>query len=164
MPQLQGMCRVPINPDLISIQPSPVAIPYKDIYDRDTEGPVVCLGTFLEGYTGELYIKVEHLKYIAQEHLGMVTKEDYEIIRHDRDETDDRNIQLIGELDKLENGFEETFNATLDRRLDAYLLSKLSKSELRPVPVTGNGSAETPAKPGRAISKAKPDTDFLEVS
>jgi len=102
---------MPINPDKIVIMDEAFYTPRVDIYDKDNKGPVVQLGVTLKHFTGDLYIKVEHLEYIALEKLGMRSKEVYlelaELAENRRVQLEAAYEELNKAREEMQNGFNE---------------------------------------------------------
>lgn len=112
---------MPINPDKIVIMDEAFYTPRVDIYDRDNKGPVVQLGVTLKRFTGDLYIKVEHLEYIARERLGMYTAEFVESILDVNEELQEQNAELKQELNKVRKEEQDGFNERLGLLFANYL-------------------------------------------
>lgn len=112
---------MPINPDKIVIMDEAFYTPRVDIYDRDNKGPVVQLGVTLKHFTGDLYVKVEHLEYIARERLNMASKETYDELMAERDDLEEEAKRLREELNKVRKEEQDGFNERLGLLFANYL-------------------------------------------
>lgn len=144
---------MPINPDKIAVMQEGFFTPRFDIYDRNLEGPVVQMGITLQHFTGDIYIKVEHLEFIAREHLGMVTQEAMELLRGDYDALVRANAGLREQVEELKSEGQELFDARLDNMLASYVNSRKPNDDVPPV-ANVPSSPEVPAANG-AKGKSK---------
>lgn len=138
---------MPINPDNIKVMDVPYYTPRVDIYDKDPNGPVVQMGVTLKRFTGDLYIKVEHLEFIARERLYMYTSADHIALQEKNMELIKQNEQLSAELAKAreeeQNGFDERIN-----RLFANFANSRGIDDPNPpvAPIGEDGDAESVGK------------------
>lgn len=155
---------MPLNPDYVIEMPRPNAIPYVDIFDKDSTEPVISMGVFLEMYSGEVFIKPDDLKWIAANRLGMVSAEDHEFVKNELITTNTRNVELIDQIEAKEEKEQEKFDARIDRMFDNYAISKLSDDERNPVPLSVAEHAELAVKALGQLSTAKRETkDFPPI-
>lgn len=124
---------VPINPDKIVIMDEAFYTPRVDIYDKDNKGPVVQLGVTLKHFTGDLYVKVEHLEYIARERLEMVSKEGHDAALRELREANEKNEALSAELNKIREEEQNGFNERLGLLFANYLNGGLPNDDHSPV-------------------------------
>jgi len=124
---------MPVNPDKIVIMDEAFYTPRVDIYDRDNKGPVVQLGVTLKHFTGDLYIKVEHLEYIARERLEMVSKEDHEALNIKLRAFEEKLEDVTAELNKVRKEEQDGFNERLGILFANYLNDGRPNDDSSPV-------------------------------
>lgn len=138
---------MPINPDKIKVMDVPYYTPRVDIYDKDPNGPVVQMGVTLNRFTGDLYIKVEHLEYIARERLEMVTGEAHDAALRELREANENNEQLKAELAKAREEEQNGFDERIDRLFANFANSRGINDPNPPVaPIGEDGDAKSVGK------------------
>lgn len=138
---------MPINPDNIKVMDVPYYTPRVDIYDKDPNGPVVQMGVTLKRFTGDLYIKVEHLEFIARERLFMYTSADHIALQEQNMELIKQNEQLKAELAKAREEEQNGFDERIDRLFANFANSRGIDDPNPPVaPIGEDGDAESVGK------------------
>lgn len=149
-----------INPDKIKEMEEPWYAPRVDIYDKDNKGPVVQMGVTLTHFTGDLYIKSEHLRYIACEHLGMVTQEAHDKALRELREANEKTVELTAELDRLKEESSEYFNQRLDSLFADYADSRGINGVNPPVANAGDdGDSESVGETSDKTKAKTKDSD-----
>ena len=138
---------MPINPDNIKVMDVPYYTPRVDIYDKDPNGPVVQMGVTLKRFTGDLYIKVEHLEFIARERLGMYTAEYVERMLEVNAELQEQNAKLNQELKTAREEEQNGFDERIDRLFANFANSRGIDDPNPPVaPIGEDGDAKSVGK------------------
>lgn len=159
---------MPINPDRIRILDKADRRPAVDIFDKDPEGPVVDLGIDLDRYFGHVFIKVKHFEFIAREFLGMVSKEEHNLILGLERDEHEKYLKAQSALEELQEERQEIFNGKLTKFLANYAggspatirLGSTGK-DTSPVVATGGLVEVKPGTDSKAKSTKEIDLDNL---
>lgn len=150
-----------INPDKIVVMDQAFYTPRTDIYDKDTNGPVLQLGVTLTKFTGDLYMKLSHFDYIARQKLNYLSPTEADEMSRKISNLEAENESLKELLKEKEDEAQNDFNGRLEHFLSNFGDSRTARHITPPV-----ANDSEPAKPatGKANSKSKAakisDDDF----
>ena len=103
------------------IRDKPVAYPFYDLCNQDSQGPVFDMNVQMDGYDGSVYIRTDHIIEMARS-LGMATVEEVADMRDQIAELSRQVNRVPLAQEELKNGIDELvarFNSGIVSTADA---------------------------------------------